>query len=197
MKSNLPQEYIDIVQQKRKITVEEYLQLPETNQHVELIDGELIVYDFYEGIPPLKDNHNRILLHVMYFLFQHIPANQLRAIPCDVFLNPNTVVQPDVFWVNPQNQQLKLIDGYWHGAPDFVVEILEKGLHNLDYITKFNLYNQYGVQEYWIVNPEEQFIEVYIRQNEIFQWLGGYKMGQSFASPILNGASIDISALLG
>ncbi|MCU0482455.1 MAG: Uma2 family endonuclease [Anaerolineae bacterium] len=196
MKSNLPQEYIDIVQQKRKITVEEYLQLPETNQHVELIDGELIVYDFYEGIPPLKDNHHRILSHMMYFLFQHIPVNQLRFIPCDVFLNPNTVVQPDVFWVNPKNQQLMLVDGYWHGTPDFVIEILEKGLHNLDYITKFNLYNQYDVQEYWIVNPEEQFIEVYIRKNNELTRQGGYEAGKTFISHTLN-ISVDVSALLG
>ncbi len=115
MKTNLPQEYIDIVQQKRKITVEEYLQLPETNQHVELIDGELIVYDFYVGIPPLKDNHHKTVSHLMYFLSQYIPANQLRAIPCDVFLNPYTVVQPDVFWVNPQNHQLMRQGGYEAG----------------------------------------------------------------------------------
>ncbi len=197
MKTNLPQEYMDILRQKRKITIQEYLQLPETNLHIELIDGELMVYDFIEGIPPLKDNHHKTLSHVLYFLFQHIPVDQIRSIPCDVFLNTDTVVQPDVFWINPRNHRLKLIDGYWHGTPDFVIEILEKGLYALDYSTKFNLYDQHGVQEYWIINSEEQFLEVFIRKNNKLDRKGAYDVGKSFTSHTLNNLSIEVSSLLG
>ncbi|PJF27774.1 MAG: Uma2 family endonuclease [Phototrophicales bacterium] len=194
----LPEEVRQALRQKRKMTVEEYMQLPETTTRMELIDGELIVYDGQDGnMPAPKDLYQQILSVIVIFLSQYLPAKQLRVVPTDVHLDQH-VVQPDILWVNPDSDQCILMDdGYLHGAPDFVIEILSPNNTRRDKIDKFYLYEKYGVREYWIVNPEERYIEVYIRRDDTFHWLGGYKMGQTFTSPILNNASIDVTALLG
>lgn len=193
----LPEQIRKILREKRKITVAEYLQLPETTIHMELIDGMLYIYDGQEGnMPAPKDFHQQLSSVIFVFLANHFPAKQLRAAPTDVHIGDN-IVQPDIFWVNPHSEQCVLMpDGYLHGAPDFVVEILSPSTHRHDRVAKFDLYDQHGVREYWIVDPDEQYIEVYTRHQNTLMRLGGYQVGQTFTSPILNHAPVDVSALL-
>ncbi|MDZ4669537.1 MAG: Uma2 family endonuclease [Phototrophicales bacterium] len=195
----LPEKIREALREKRKMTADEYFQLPETNIHMELIAGELIVYDGQEGnMPAPKDLHQKISSRLFAFFLKYLDTDQLRHAPCDIKLDSGNIVQPDILWVNPQNDQCVLMDdGYLHGAPDFVVEILSPSNTRRDKIDKFYLYEQYGVHEYWIVNPEEQYIEVYIRKENTLHYQGGYKMGQTFVSHILNGATVDLSTLLG
>jgi Uma2 family endonuclease len=193
----LPEKIREILREKRKMTAEEYFQLPETNIHMELIDGELFVYDGQEGnMPSPKDLHQKISSRLFAFFVTYLNVDQLRHAPCDIRLDDGNVLQPDILWINPENDQCVLMDdGYLHGAPDFVVEILSPSNTRRDRIDKFYLYEKYGVQEYWIVNPEEQYIEVYIRKEDTLHHQGGYKEGQTFSSKTLNGATVTLSDL--
>jgi Uma2 family endonuclease len=65
-----------------------------------------------------------------------------------------TLVQPDIFTACDRS---KLQDKRYNGAPKFIIEILSTNRSH-DMLTKFNLYERAGVAEYWIVDPEEQFI---------------------------------------
>ena len=47
------------------------------------------------------------------------------------------------------------------GAPDWVIEVVSKNNASHDYVTKLMQYQKAGVREYWIVDPEEQTIQVY------------------------------------
>ncbi|MDX2075873.1 MAG: Uma2 family endonuclease [bacterium] len=193
----LPEAIRDVLREKRKMTADEYFQLPETNIHMELIDGELFVYDGQEGnMPSPKDLHQKISSRLFAFFLKHLNVDQLRHAPCDIKLDDGNIVQPDILWINPESDQCVLMDdGYLHGAPDFVVEILSPSNTRRDKIDKFYLYEKHGVQEYWIVNPEEQYIEVYIRKEDALHYQGGYKMGQTFSSKTLNGATVTLSDL--
>jgi Uma2 family endonuclease len=73
-----------------------------------------------------------------------------------VFLDEdNNVVQPDiVFVLNKKKKQLGK-DGI-HGSPDFVLEILSPGNKNHDLKKKKSLYEKFGVQEYWIIEPQQR-----------------------------------------
>jgi len=67
-----------------------------------------------------------------------------------------TLVQPDIFITCDLS---KLQDNRYNGAPQFIIEILSTNRSH-DMITKLNLYEQAGVSEYWIIDPETQIISV-------------------------------------
>ena len=62
------------------------------------------------------------------------------------------------------------------GAPDLVVEITSDSTMKKDYNEKFNVYQENGVREYWIVNPDSQSMEVFTLVNEIFESAGIYNI---------------------
>ena len=69
-----------------------------------------------------------------------------------------TVVQPDIFIICDKS---KLTQRGCFGAPDLIIEILSLSTAAKDIEKKFNLYEKFGVKEYWIVYPKEQMIQVY------------------------------------
>jgi len=101
-------------------------------------------------------------------------ANYLNGKTCEVYNAPfdvrlpltkddsdikiDTVVQPDIVVVCNQN---KLDDAGCIGAPDLVIEIISESTANRDLKIKFNLYEQVGVKEYWIIFPDENVIQIF------------------------------------
>jgi Uma2 family endonuclease len=79
--------------------------------------------------------------------------------PTDVVLSPETVVQPDILFVSNERRGI-ITEPNVSGAPDLVVEILSPGTAERDRELKLNLYARYGVREYWIVDPEDETVEV-------------------------------------
>ena len=70
----------------------------------------------------------------------------------------NTVVQPDIMVIcDPE----KLDERGCKGSPDLIVEILSPSTTRMDMTVKFELYQRYGVKEYWIVHPKDQTILVF------------------------------------
>ena len=69
------------------------------------------------------------------------------------------MVQPDFLFVSIR--RASIIEKKIMGAPDFVIEILSPGNANYDKKHKLGLYGRFLVKEYWIVHPEEEWIEVY------------------------------------
>ena len=88
--------------------------------------------------------------------------------PFDVVLpdSPNqeeksakTVVQPDISVICDRN---KLTENGCTGAPDWIIEILSPHTSRKDYLEKLYLYERHGVGEYWIVDPGNRFVHIYI-----------------------------------
>jgi Uma2 family endonuclease len=73
--------------------------------------------------------------------------------------NDDTFLEPDIVVVCDTS---KLDDKGCNGAPDLVVEILSPTTARHDRVVKFRKYLEAGVQEYWIVNPEEKTVQVHI-----------------------------------
>ena len=114
----------------------------------------------------------------------------LKGKPCRVYAAPfevrlaaggangdeqiRTVVQPDISVVC----DLSKIDRRGClGAPDWIIEIVSPGNTAHDTRTKFNLYEENGVREYWIAYPREQNIEAYVLEN------GRYQLTAEYAEP--------------
>lgn len=76
-----------------------------------------------------------------------------------------TVVQPDLCVVCDSN---KLDEKGCIGSPDLIIEILSPGNSNREMTIKFDLYEENGVKEYWIVNQSEKTILVYVLKDDKF-----------------------------
>jgi Uma2 family endonuclease len=107
--------------------------------------------------------HQGVLLAIGAQLREKLQASGCMTIiaPFDVYPlydkgDEYTLVQPDVFTVCDRS---KLQDKRYNGAPKFIIEILSTNRSH-DMLTKLNLYERSGVDEYWIVDPEEQIISV-------------------------------------
>ncbi|AQR96063.1 Uma2 family endonuclease [Clostridium saccharoperbutylacetonicum] len=75
----------------------------------------------------------------------------------DILYSKN-IIQPDISVICDKT---KLTDNGCNGSPDMIVEVVSPGNPRNDYIKKLNLYEEFKVKEYWIVNPLEKNILVY------------------------------------
>ena len=64
------------------------------------------------------------------------------------------------------------------GAPDWIIEIVSPGNLKHDTITKFGLYEENGVREYWIVFPGEKTVLAYLLDEH-----GRYQVTDEYAAP--------------
>jgi Uma2 family endonuclease len=165
-----------------KITAAEFLAMPETPETIELINGELSVS------PTPVDLHQYTVVELI-FVFRKISPDRgrVRTAPLDVHFDDENVVQPDVFWISKPESRCKLgEDGYWHGAPDLVVEVLSPSTAIKDRGRKYTLYERYGVREYWIVDTDGRYIEVYQHNGTEFKRLGVFGVDETFKSIVLD-----------
>lgn len=187
------------VTSKTRMTAAEYAQLdlPETSYITELIDGEIFV------VSSPKFAHQSASAHAFSFVNDLKRSGQITGEVCfatlDVYMDEYNVVQPDVFWVSADNTRCALgEDGYWHGAPDLIVEVLSPSTARRDRIEKFSLYEKHGVREYWIVESSLPSVEVWVLTDGLFQLQGTYSPVDDlnlFTSPVLGGITVDLKAV--
>jgi len=104
--------------------------------------------------------------------------------PFDVYLDEQkNAVQPDIIFVRNENQSIIDESGHIHGVPDLVFEILSPGNKEHDLIIKKDLYEKFGVKEYWIVDPETRLTLGYQLQKGLYQKISE-ELGQ-VNSPLL------------
>jgi Uma2 family endonuclease len=177
---------------KTRVTFEEYAALPETNQIVELIDGKIVVN-------PPNYRHQKTLLQIIFSLQFSSKTGELCVAPTGLRFDDGNSFEPDLFWVSRDNKQCVLEENgsYWHGAPDLVIEILSPSTQANDRGSKFDTYQKYGVREYWLVDPEAKFSEVYRHESSKFERQGVFKAGQSFTSAVLGGVTIETKSWFG
>ena len=97
----------------------------------------------------------------------------------------STVVQPDIYVVCDLS---KLDDRGCLGAPDLIIEIVSPSNTRRDAKDKFEIYQHYGVREYWMVNPVEEYVNVFLLdENGKYQVVGVYADEEKIPVNIFNG----------
>lgn len=144
-------------------TADDYYSLPADCPRVELIEGR-----FIEMAAPSRI-HQGILVglgaQLISCVDKHAGRCYLYMSPSDVELTEDrrTVVQPDLYiHCHPEKEN----PGPYKGAPDFIIEILSPSTSSIDLLTKLNLYQKCGVREYWIINPPDKTVAVYLFDKE-------------------------------
>lgn len=150
-------------EKNRKLTYRDYLEWND-NERWELIDGEA-----YSMTPAPTPAHQRILLALadIFYTFLDNKACEVFVAPFDVRLpegdqaeaETTTVVQPDLTVLC---DPAKLDERGCRGRPDLIIEILSPSTAAHDYITKLALYERHQVPEYWIVNPHDKTVMVFL-----------------------------------
>jgi Uma2 family endonuclease len=134
------------IQAGTRMTLEEFLALPEMDQPCELIDG--VVYMAARPIP----DHQFLATILSSILVQQIVEIGLGIVLYEpgVVLSSNTAVAPDITVIRSDRTGIigpTVIDG----APDIVAEVLSSN-RNHDLVTKRRHYEARGIPEYWIID---------------------------------------------
>jgi Uma2 family endonuclease len=101
-----------------------------------------------------------------------------------------TVVQPDICVIC---DPAKIDRRGCIGAPDWVIEILSPGNSKTEMSDKFNLYQENGVREYWIVQPEHESILVFALEDETFRLVKMYAGDDKVPSVVFPELVIDLA----
>lgn len=118
----------------------------------ELIDNRL-----YMSPSPLFNHHKitKAIVKQLDKLIEDKGTGTVIFAPFDVKLDASkNAVQPDIVVILKSNPNQISKEGKYFGVPDLLVEILSPGNKDHDLITKKDLYEKFGVKEYWIVDPE-------------------------------------------
>ena len=127
----------------------------------ELINGVTMM------APAPSESHNNIMANILVIFRNYLRGKHCRAYGdnIDVFLDENNHFRPDTSIVCDRN---KIKGDGIHGAPDLVAEILSRTTSKNDRGIKMKAYEHFGVKEYWIVDPVNRSIEVYLNTDTGF-----------------------------
>ncbi|MCD7865318.1 MAG: Uma2 family endonuclease [Clostridiales bacterium] len=145
------------------MTLEQYEAFPE-DARIEIFEG--VAYDMAGP----SESHQTISTELTTILNTYIRQKngscRVFHAPFDVKLNdrPLTIVQPDLMVICDRD---KLDGKRCNGAPDFIIEIVSPGNASDDYIRKLYYYKNYGVREYWIVDPRRKIVTVNYFEGDI------------------------------
>jgi Uma2 family endonuclease len=112
----------------------------------------------------------------------------------DVILDESVIVQPDIIFISKDRPDIISNRGV-DGAPDLLIEILSPATAKYDKISKMQLYARYGVQWYWIVDPDEKKLEEYRCECAAYVLRDVYSGNDRFAPGIFPELMIDLSEI--
>jgi Uma2 family endonuclease len=174
-----------------KMNYDQLRLLPDDRQRHELVDGELLM------TPSPNTRHQRVLNKINLALTAHAIQHGLGEVfiaPYDVVFEDHTVLQPDILFVSAQRAGVVGEDAI-HGAPDLVVEVLSPSSFYNDLRIKMNVYGRFGVQEYWVVDPEKETIEVYRLAGAKLELTRQFSADSAFESPLFPNLALTIKSV--
>jgi len=132
-------------------------QMPDDGRQYELYDGEVRV------VPSPTNRHQFVLLNLVAVLMEYEQRHGGRLLfaPSDVVFTQYNVVQPDLLYFSEERRHLVRLDTPTDAAPDVTVEVISPGTSTHDRVRKQATYARFGVNEYWIVDPFEETIEIF------------------------------------
>jgi Uma2 family endonuclease len=140
-------------------TYNDLLEMPDDGRQYEIVGGELIV-----NASPIP-RHQMIVSRLENAIFNYLDAHPIGVVlhaPLDVVFTPRWVLQPDILYIRNERRAV-ITRTNVSGAPDLAIEVLSDSTRKKDEIVKRKAYEEFGVAEYWIVDPALESVKVYRR----------------------------------
>jgi Uma2 family endonuclease len=174
-----------------KLTYADYALFPDDGLRHEIIGGDHYV------TPSPATRHQRISRNLLYLIQSYLethPIGEIFSAPFDVLLSERDVVVPDLIYLSNERAHF-LTAKNLQGPPDLVVEIISPGTRSRDRELKRALYGRVGAQEYWLVDPEQDAVDVY-RSPGGFHYPIRYARTDTLTTPVLPGLEPSLDRVL-
>ena len=175
-----------------EMTYEDFLQWEGENQHVEWVDGRMMF------MSPVSDEHSDHTIFLSSLFRHYTEAHRLGRVFCEPFqmkTGPDLPGRsPDIIFVATKNLgRLKRL--HLNGPADLVVEVISPSSRAVDRGEKFYEYEQGGVREYWLIDPDREQAEFYQRSKTgIYQLIPSGPDGR-YHSKVLDGLWLKVEWL--
>lgn len=175
-----------------EMTYEEFLHWDGEGQNVEWVDGKVFC------MSPVSDEHSDVA-GWLYSLLRHFAeARRLGRVFCEPYqmkTGPDLPGRaPDVLFVSAKNlSRLKRL--HLNGPADLVVEVISPGSRAVDRGEKYYEYEQGGVREYWLIDPDREQVEFYQRSKSGIYQLTPIGADGRYHSKVLDGLWLKVAWL--
>ena len=146
-----------------RMTYADLQRMPDDGRQYELYDGEVRV------VPSPTNRHQVVLLNLIALLleYERQHGGRLLFAPSDVVFSKHNVIQPDILYFTEARRHLVQLDSPTRAAPDLTVEVLSPGTSANDRGRKQAMCARFGVGEYWLVDPFEETIEIFVLDGDV------------------------------
>lgn len=177
--------------QNKIYTYEDYLTFPEDSWGYQIIEGELVVS------PSPKTIHQAVLMNLSLAISVFVRNKKCGEVffaPFDVILDNHNIVQPDILFISNENKDVLTEDNV-KGAPDLIVEVLSQSTRQFDLLGKKDVYQKFGIKEYWIIDPENKSVAVYFLEKGQYAIHNQEEKEGIISSKILNGFKLSLKEI--
>jgi Uma2 family endonuclease len=159
--------------------MEVYKLLPEGTL-CQLINNKIVIS------PSPKWKHQDIIQIIMVAIGNYLKKNRAGKVlsDVDVYLDEENVYRPDIMLITNEQSHILSDDGYMHGSPALIIEVLSEGTQKYDRTEKKDIYEKYGVKEYWLIDPATLKCEGFINENNNFKQIA--KTNKNFTIRLLD-----------
>ena len=159
------------------------------NRLVEFTDG------FVEELPMPTDTHQTILafLHALFRARVQPHGGVAAFSPLRMRIREGKFREPDLLLLRDRSDSRRR-NRYWQGA-DLVAEVVSPDDPDRDLVEKRADYAEAGIPEYWIADPRDETLTVLVLREEAYVEHGRYARGETAASALLEGFSVEVSAV--
>ncbi len=169
---------------------------------MELPEGDNFIYELINGILMRRSSPSLIHHDVSRNLERKLdkfllekPIGKFYHAPVDVYLDDNNSIVPDLSFI--KNERLFLTENkdYIAGAPDLIVEIVSPGNIKRDRVEKMELYERFAVREFWLIDPKNRTVEVYVMLENVYALHAFLEIEGILQSTVLTGFEMEIKDL--
>jgi Uma2 family endonuclease len=168
------------------LTYEDYVLLPNDSNRYELLEGELSV------TPAPNIKHQSASANLFKIIAAYVDQHNLGKLfyaPTDLILDRTSILQPDILFVSTARNHI-ITEKAVEGPADLVIEILSPTTSRTDRVTKAQIYARHKVPTYWIVDPEQQGVEIYLLTAEGYRLETTLRGESPMAAPPFGGLKI-------